>query len=241
MGKIVIIDGNFWLFSCYYATAAMGNLMVNKDGVPTNAVYGFANRLEHLLKQEPEYLVVAFDAKGKTFRSELLQEYKGTRKETPDELICQFSMVREFLDAHHIPFIEVEGYEGDDIIGTISKKASDQGMDVSIFTNDKDMMQLINDHVVQYKKPQKTNEYEMITKESFYEKYQHYECSHGLGYTKITLIKNETETEFLSFVPCENDEFTGYEISFIKVKNLSKKTKKYGMRCCIPYFLNLMV
>ena len=172
MGKIVIIDGNFWLFSCYYATAAMGNLMVNKDGVPTNAVYGFANRLEHLLKQEPEYLVVAFDAKGKTFRSELLQEYKGTRKETPDELICQFSMVREFLDAHHIPFIEVEGYEGDDIIGTISKKASDQGMDVSIFTNDKDMMQLINDHVVQYKKPQKTNEYEMITKESFYEKYQ---------------------------------------------------------------------
>lgn len=66
-----------------------------------------------------------------------------------------------------------------------------------------------------------------LTGTPFYEKYQHYECSHGLGYTKITLIKNETETEFLSFVPCENDEFTGYEISFIKVKNLSKKTKKY--------------
>lgn len=172
MKKIVVIDGNFWLFSCYYATAAMGNLMVNKDGVPTNAVYGFANRLEHLLKQNPEYLVVAFDAKGKTFRSELLQEYKGTRKETPDELICQFSMVREFLEAHNIPFIEVEGYEGDDIIGTISKKASDQGMDVSIYTNDKDMMQLINEHVVQYKKPQKSNDYEIITKESFYEKYE---------------------------------------------------------------------
>ncbi|MGN1182829.1 MAG: DNA polymerase I [Faecalibacillus sp.] len=172
MEKIVVIDGNFWLFSCYYATAAMGNLMVNKDGVPTNAVYGFANRLEHLLKQNPEYLVVAFDAKGKTFRSELLEEYKGTRKETPNELICQFSMVREFLDAHNIPYIEIEGYEGDDIIGTISKKASDLKMDVSIYTNDKDMMQLINDHVVQYKKPQKTNEYEIITKDSFYEKYQ---------------------------------------------------------------------
>lgn len=172
MEKIVVIDGNFWLFSCYYATAAMGNLMVNKDGVPTNAVYGFANRLEQLLKQNPEYLVVAFDAKGKTFRSELLEEYKGTRKETPNELICQFSMVREFLDAHNIPYIEIEGYEGDDIIGTISKKASDLKMDVSIYTNDKDMMQLINDHVVQYKKPQKTNEYEIITKDSFYEKYQ---------------------------------------------------------------------
>jgi len=172
MEKIVVIDGNFWLFSCYYATAAMGNLMVNKDGVPTNAVYGFANRLEHLLKQNPEYLVVAFDAKGKTFRSELLEEYKGTRKETPQELICQFSMVREFLDAHNIPFIEIEGYEGDDIIGTIAKKASDQDMSVAIFTNDKDMMQLINEKVVQYKKPQKTNEYEIITLNSFYEKYQ---------------------------------------------------------------------
>ena len=86
MEKLVVIDGNFWLFSCYYATAAMGNLMVNKDGVPTNAVYGFANRLESLLKQNPEYIVVAFDAKGKTFRSELLEEYKGTRKPTPNDV-----------------------------------------------------------------------------------------------------------------------------------------------------------
>lgn len=171
MEKLVVIDGNFWLFSCYYATAAMGNLMVNKDGIPTNAVYGFANRLESLLKQDPEYLVVAFDAKGKTFRSELLEEYKGTRKPTPDELICQFSMVREFLDAHHIPYIEKEGYEGDDIIGTISKKAASQGMEVAIYTNDKDMMQLINPLVKQYKKPQKTNDYEIISEESFVEKY----------------------------------------------------------------------
>ena len=172
MEKIVVIDGNFWLFSCYYATAAMGNLMVNKDGVPTNAVYGFANRLEHLLKQNPEYLVVAFDAKGKTFRSELLEEYKGTRKETPPELICQFSMVREYLEAHDIPYIELEGFEGDDVIGTISKKASQNHMSVGIYTNDKDMMQLIDENIVQYKKPQKSNDYEIITLDSFYDKYQ---------------------------------------------------------------------
>ena len=171
MAKLVVRDGNFWLFSCYYATAAMGNLMVNKDGVPTNAVYGFANRLESLLKQNPEYIVVAFDAKGKTFRSELLEEYKGTRKPTPDELVCQFSMVREYLEAHHIPYIEKEGYEGDDIIGTISKKASNQGMEVAVYTNDKDMMQLIDSNVKQYKKPQKTNDYEVITVECFKEKY----------------------------------------------------------------------
>ena len=172
MEKIVVIDGNFWLFSCYYATAAMGNLMVNKDGVLTNAVYGFANRLEHLLKQNPEYLVVAFDAKGKTFRSELLEEYKGTRKETPSELICQFSMVREYLEAHDIPYIELEGFEGDDVIGTISKKASQNHMSVGIYTNDKDMMQLIDENIVQYKKPQKSNDYEIITLDSFYDKYQ---------------------------------------------------------------------
>lgn len=172
MENIVVIDGNFWLFSCYYATAAMGNLMVNKDGVPTNAVYGFANRLEQLIRQNPEYLVVAFDAKGKTFRSELLEEYKGTRKETPAELICQFSMVREYLDAHDIPYIEIEGYEGDDIIGTISKKASKQDMTVAVYTNDKDMMQLIDKNIVQYKKPQKSNDYEIITIDSFYDKYQ---------------------------------------------------------------------
>ena len=172
MEKIVVIDGNFWLFSCYYATAAMGNLMVNKDGVPTNAVYGFANRLEHLLKQNPEYLVVAFDAKGKTFRSELLEEYKGTRKETPSELICQFSMVREYLEAHDIPYIELEGFEGDDVIGTISKKASQNHMSVGIYTYDKDMMQLIDENIVQYKKPQKSNDYEIITLDSFYDKYQ---------------------------------------------------------------------
>ena len=165
MEKIVVIDGNFWLFSCYYATAAMGNLMVNKDGVPTNAVYGFANRLEHLLKQNPEYLVVAFDAKGKTFRSELLEEYKGTRKETPSELICQFSMVREYLEAHDIPYIELEGFEGDDVIGTISKKASQNHMSVGIYTNDKDMMQLIDENIVQYKKPQKSKFKEQFSSE----------------------------------------------------------------------------
>lgn len=171
MEKLVIIDGNFWLFSCFYATQSMGNLMVNKDGIPTNAVYGFANRLESVLKQNPDYVVVAFDAKGKTFRSELLDEYKGTRKPTPEELVCQFPMVREYLDAHHIPYIEKEGYEGDDVIGTISKMAASKGIEVNIYTNDKDMMQLVDPLIKQYKKPQKTDNYEVITVDSFKEKY----------------------------------------------------------------------
>lgn len=171
MKKIVLIDGNYWLFSSYYATAAMGNLMTNKDGIPTNAVFGFATRLESILKQQPDALMVAFDAKGKTFRNELLKDYKGTRKETPDELKQQFSMAREFLDAYHIPHYELEGYEGDDILGTVAKKAEQEGYEVNIMTGDKDMMQLVSDHIHVYKRNTKTKTDDVITPSSFYDKY----------------------------------------------------------------------
>lgn len=172
MKEFVLIDGNYWLFSSYYATASMNNLMVNKDGIPTNAVFGFANRLENVIKKNPEAILVAFDAKGKTFRSDMLEEYKATRKETPDELKCQFMMAREFLDAHHIPHYELEGYEGDDIIGTLATQAAKEGYHVSIMTGDKDMMQLVNDHICVYKRNTKTKSDEVITPETFYEKYE---------------------------------------------------------------------
>jgi len=172
MKEFVLIDGNYWLFSSYYATAAMGNLMVNKDGIPTNAVFGFANRLENVIKKHPECLLVAFDAKGKTFRSDMLEEYKATRKETPDELKCQFAIVREFLEAHHIPYYELEGYEGDDIIGTMALKAAESGYQVSIMTGDKDMMQLVDEHISVYKRNTKTKSDDVITPQSFYEKYE---------------------------------------------------------------------
>ncbi len=171
MKKIVLIDGNYWLFSSYYATATMGNLMTNKDGVPTNAVFGFATRLESVLKQNPDAIMVAFDAKGKTFRNELLKDYKGTRKETPQELKQQFSMAREFLDAYHIPHYELEGYEGDDILGTVAKQAEKEGYEVAIMTGDKDMMQLVSEHISVYKRNTKTKSDDIITPTTFYEKY----------------------------------------------------------------------
>ena len=171
MKELILIDGNYWLFSSYYATASMGNLMVNKDGIPTNAVFGFANRLENVMKKNPEAVLVAFDAKGKTFRSDMLEEYKATRKETPDELKCQFEIAREFLTAHQVPYYELEGYEGDDIIGTLASKASQEGYHVSIMTGDKDMMQLVNEHVYVYKRNTKTKDDDVITPDSFYEKY----------------------------------------------------------------------
>lgn len=171
MKELVLIDGNYWLFSSYYATATMGNLMVNKDGIPTNAVFGFATRLESVIKKNPTAILVAFDAKGKTFRSEMLEDYKGTRKETPDELKCQFAISREYLDAHSIPHYELEGYEGDDIIGTLATLAQKNGYKVSIMTGDKDMMQLVTDDIYVYKRNTKTKSDDVITPETFFEKY----------------------------------------------------------------------
>lgn len=172
MKELILIDGNYWIFSSYYATAAMGNFMVNHDGIPTNAVYGFAQTIEKVLRDNPKYIMVAFDARGKTFRSEKLEAYKGTRKQTPEELIQQFPIVREYLDAHNIFYRELEGYEGDDIIGTVAKMAEAQGCKVSIYTGDKDMMQLVTDNISVFKRNVKTKEYDEITPTTFYEKYQ---------------------------------------------------------------------
>ncbi len=172
MEEIILIDGSYWLFSAYYGTAAMGNLMENRDGVPTNAVYGFANMLEMIMKQNPKHIMVAFDAKGKTFRSDMLEQYKGHRKKAPEELLCQFPMVKEYLEARGITHYELSGYEGDDIIGTIATTAKQQGYKVSIITNDKDMMQLIDTNVSIMKKNTKTKQYDILTPEVFYDMYQ---------------------------------------------------------------------
>lgn len=171
MKELVMIDGNSLLYRAYYATAAMGNLMVNKEGIPTNAVYGFANMLENILKGNPEYLVVAFDYGKKTFRNDLFEVYKGTRSATPDELVCQFSMIREYLTAHGIRYQEIEGYEGDDIIGTVATLASKNRFKVSIVTSDKDMLQLIDDNISVYLTKKGVAELEKITPQKFKEMY----------------------------------------------------------------------
>ncbi len=147
MDRIILIDGNSLLYRAYFATAAMGNLMMNKDGVPTNAVYGFSNMMESLLRQEPKYIMVAFDYGKKTFRNDLFDVYKDNRSAAPDELVVQFSMVREYLEAHGVAFQEVEGYEGDDVIGTVATKLAQEGIQVDIVTSDKDMLQLIDENV----------------------------------------------------------------------------------------------
>ncbi|MFA5380875.1 MAG: PIN domain-containing protein, partial [Candidatus Izemoplasmatales bacterium] len=122
MKKLILIDGNNILFRSYYATAAMGNLMKNSQGIYTNAVYGFVNTIQALISRDFTHILVAFDCKGKTFRHDKFEAYKGTRKEAPEELIMQMPLVREYLDAAGVARYEQDHFEADDIIGYCATK-----------------------------------------------------------------------------------------------------------------------
>lgn len=147
MSRIVLIDGNSILNRAFYGI--MGNkMLMTEDGTYTNAVYGFLSilfKIEEDLK--PEYLVVAFDKKGPTKRHELYKEYKANRKGMPQELAEQMPMIKEILEAMNIKIIEKEGYEGDDIIGTLSRFGEENGLEVTILSGDRDNFQLATDKI----------------------------------------------------------------------------------------------
>lgn len=144
MEKILLVDGNSLVFRAYFAT--MSQRMSTKQGQPTNAVYGFANMMTKALEIiDPNYCLVAWDTGDKTFRHDLFSEYKGTRKQVDESLISQFPLVRSYLDHFVIKRLEISGYEADDIIGSLSQKFKEKI--VVILTSDRDMLQLINEHV----------------------------------------------------------------------------------------------
>lgn len=123
MPKLVLIDGNSILNRAFYGIMG-SNMLKTEDGTYTNAVYGFLAIMFKILDNiEPEYLAVAFDLKAPTFRHKMYSEYKGTRKGMPDELAVQMPIIKEVLTAMNIKIIEKEGYEADDILGTLAKKA----------------------------------------------------------------------------------------------------------------------
>jgi DNA polymerase-1 len=119
-------------------------------GIPTAGIYGFARELVRILEQEkPEYLAVAFDV-GKTFRDEIFPEYKGTREKMPDDLRPQLDHIRQMVDAFNIPRLEMEGFEADDVLGSVAKIAAEQGLGVKIVTGDRDLLQLVNERTSVY-------------------------------------------------------------------------------------------
>ena len=170
MKKVVLVDGNNLLFRSYYATAYSGNFMRNADGFPTNGLYGFVNMINKIINEEnPEYMVVAFDI-GKTFRHEKYSEYKGGRDETPNDLKVQFPYAKKILSAMGIMYLEKEGYEADDIIGTIAKEVDINDDFVGlIVSSDKDLLQLISNDVEV--KLLKTKDYIRMNRDVFFETY----------------------------------------------------------------------
>jgi DNA polymerase-1 len=142
--RLVIIDGYSLLYRAFFATRYLSTA----DGRPTNALFGFTQMLFTLLEKEPpDAIVVALDPPGKTFRDAIFAEYKGTRKETAPELKAQFPVARELIAALGIPAVEVPGFEADDVVGTISRLAEENGYHTTIVTGDLDSLQLVDDCV----------------------------------------------------------------------------------------------
>ena len=143
MKKFMLIDGYSMLFRGYYATAYT-NVMKTSKGIATNAVFAFNNMLMKAIELiQPDYLMVAFDKGKKNFRHEIFGEYKGTRKPAPEDLCVQFPIIREYLTACGIPYVEMDGYEADDIIGSSTRYFKD--VEFYVFTSDRDLLQVIND------------------------------------------------------------------------------------------------
>ena len=168
--KILLIDGNSMLFRAYYGTIYTRR-MSTSTGLPTNAVYGFVTMLHKAIETiQPDSILVAWDAGKPTFRHEKYKEYKGTRKELDEDLIVQMPIVREFLDAAHIVRYEQEGFEADDIIGSMAKKTKE--IDTTILTSDKDLLQLIapTTRVLLMKKG--ITEMELMDEKALFEKYE---------------------------------------------------------------------
>ena len=171
MKKIILVDGNNLLFRSFYATAYQGVIMRNSKGFPTNALYGFINMMNKIIKEEePSYILVAFD-KGKTFRHDKYLEYKAGRVAVPDELKQQFPKAKEVLDALGIKHFEIDNYEADDIIGTLARIVDEEDEFIAtIVSSDKDLLQLISDEVTV--KLLKTSGHIMMDRDEFMKTYQ---------------------------------------------------------------------
>ncbi|MCL2860211.1 MAG: DNA polymerase I [Oscillospiraceae bacterium] len=147
MEKLVLIDGNSILNRAFYGIMA-SKMLSTPDGTPTNAVYGFLAIMFKLLEDiHPEYVTVAFDVKAKTKRHLMYEGYKATRKGMPDELACQMPIIKEILKSMNIEVIEKEGYEADDVLGTLAKTGAKENLDVTILTGDRDAFQLAQENI----------------------------------------------------------------------------------------------
>ncbi len=142
---LVLVDGSNYVFRAFYAIRDLSN----SKGFPTNAIYGFTTMLMKLRRDfNPQYLAIAFDLKGPTFRHEVFESYKAHRKPVPDSLLPQIPAIKEIVRAFSIPILEQQGTEADDVIGTLARRYAEEGLRVIIVSGDKDLMQLVTDDII---------------------------------------------------------------------------------------------
>ncbi len=169
--KLFLLDAYALIYRSYYAF--IKSPRVNSKGLNTSAVFGFVNTLEELLRKEnPTHIAVAFDPPGGTFRHEAYEHYKAQRQETPEDIKIAVPIIKQVIDAYNIKELEVLGYEADDVIGTIAKKAEREGFDVYMMTPDKDYGQLTSDHIFMYKPKFAGNGFDTLDAKAIMEKYE---------------------------------------------------------------------
>ena len=214
MSKTYIIDGNSLLFRAFYALFRPGvELMHSKDGTPTNAIYSFKNMMQKIKSElsDNDKMIVCFDTDSKTFRSKELETYKKNRKPLEPALKVQLPLARKLLDAMGIFYYELPGYEGDDIAGSLAKYAAKLGDEVTLFTSDKDFLQLLDDNIVVKFLRKGLSEIELFTKDNIYEK---------LGF------RADQVTDYKGLVGDTSDNFKG--IPGIGEKTAVKLLNEYG-------------
>lgn len=173
--KMIIVDGNSLLFRAFYATYnPYTPIMRTKDGVPTNALFAFSNMINKIVNdfKDDEHILVVFDTGKKTFRHEELETYKANRKPLPEDLKPQMPLAREYLNAMGIFTYEWEGYEGDDLAGSAAKLAAKNGYDVTLYTSDRDFLQLIDDDITVNLLKKGMSEIQVMNKEELWNTYE---------------------------------------------------------------------
>lgn len=206
--KVMLIDGSSLIFRAFFA---LPNL-TNADGVMTNGVYGFLTMYFRAVEEyKPDYILVAFDKKTKTFRHKEFEDYKANRDKAPNELNYQFGILKDILDSLNVKYLDIDGYEADDIVGTFSKIAKDEDLETVIITGDKDYFQLVNDKVVVFLTRKGISQMEEITVKSI-------EDDYGLSPKQLIDVKG--------LMGDKSDNIPG--VDGIGEKTAIKFIKKYG-------------
>ena len=209
MKRIALIDGNSLINRAYYA---MRNPMITKDGIYTHGIFGFINMMDKIRKDyEPEYMAIAFDMKAPTFRHEQYDEYKAGRKKMPPELAMEIPILKDILDAMNIRRVELEGYEADDIIGTLVRMSEAEGLEPFVFTGDRDQLQLATDVTKIVYTKRGVSEFDLYDHDAFCEAY---------GFTPMQLI------DYKGLAGDSSDNIPG--IPGVGAKTATKLIQQYG-------------